>query len=433
MSATTVRAAQLARMRQPPSADRARQPLDVSSDVRTGAGQADVGGVDAERVHPVQDVDLLVDRGRADRRRLQAVAQRLVVEHHRRARRRRRPGSSRESAGGRSRGASPRSWCRCRPCDSPRLTARPAARMYLPAGDADDMVEHDVPDQDGGDRPQGERQTRARRRHHARIIALCRSRVGGGWVGGGIGRRISWRSRGACRGDRAGAGRGSRPGFGVVSSRSPRKIELAPARKQSACASSVSASGRRSGARTRRASGCARSRSCAPARADRPAARPPSGVPATRTQHVDRHALRMRVERCELPQHPAADAAILAHADDAAAAHGDARAPHARQRLEPLVVGPRRDDPAVELRRRVEVVVVRRQPRRRRAPRPAPGSACPACSTPPCRGRGRPRTISSTRSNGGAVGHIAPRRAHAEPRRALRPGARRGRRRARRG
>ena len=55
--------------------------VDVLDDFRTGAGQADVGGVDAERVHVAEDVDLLIDRRHAHRRRLQAVAQRLVVQH----------------------------------------------------------------------------------------------------------------------------------------------------------------------------------------------------------------------------------------------------------------------------------------------------------------------------------------------------------------
>ena len=50
-----------------------------------GAGQADVGGLDAESVDQVQDAQLLVDRRAADRRRLQAVAQRLVVQHARAA------------------------------------------------------------------------------------------------------------------------------------------------------------------------------------------------------------------------------------------------------------------------------------------------------------------------------------------------------------
>ena len=44
------------------------------------ARQSDVRRVDAERIHQVQQLDLLFDRRLADRRRLQAVAQRLVVK-----------------------------------------------------------------------------------------------------------------------------------------------------------------------------------------------------------------------------------------------------------------------------------------------------------------------------------------------------------------
>ena len=66
---------------QPSVRDRARQPLDVLRDLGAGARQADVGRVDPQPVHVVQDVDLLLDRRRANRGRLQPVAQRLVVEH----------------------------------------------------------------------------------------------------------------------------------------------------------------------------------------------------------------------------------------------------------------------------------------------------------------------------------------------------------------
>ena len=59
-----------------------RQALDVPHHVRPGAGQADIGGVDAERVDQMKDLDFLRDGGRADRRRLQAVAQGFVIQHH---------------------------------------------------------------------------------------------------------------------------------------------------------------------------------------------------------------------------------------------------------------------------------------------------------------------------------------------------------------
>src|SRR4029077_1967791 len=52
------------------------------------SGQADIGGVDAEPVHMVKELDFLVDGGRADRWRLEPVSQRLVIEHRDGARRR---------------------------------------------------------------------------------------------------------------------------------------------------------------------------------------------------------------------------------------------------------------------------------------------------------------------------------------------------------
>ena len=61
MSCTWVRAAQFARTRQARRGDLPGQALHVPRDVRTGPGQPDVGGVDAERVDEVQDVNLLVD------------------------------------------------------------------------------------------------------------------------------------------------------------------------------------------------------------------------------------------------------------------------------------------------------------------------------------------------------------------------------------
>ena len=71
----------------------------------------------------------------------------------------------------------------------------------------------------------------------------------------------------------------------------------------------------------------------------------------------------MRIEARQLPQQTVADAPVFPHADDAAAADRDARLPHAREGGQPFVVGPRGDDLAVELRGRIEVVVVRSQPR----------------------------------------------------------------------
>ena len=61
--------------------DLAAQGLDVGLGPRARAGEPDVGGLDAQRLHQVQDAFLGLDRGIHDRRRLQPVAQRLVVEH----------------------------------------------------------------------------------------------------------------------------------------------------------------------------------------------------------------------------------------------------------------------------------------------------------------------------------------------------------------
>src|SRR5439155_1891764 len=57
------------------------KPLGVFGDLRPRAGQPDVGSVDAERIHVMEDLDLLVDTRVAYRRRLQSIPQRLVVEH----------------------------------------------------------------------------------------------------------------------------------------------------------------------------------------------------------------------------------------------------------------------------------------------------------------------------------------------------------------
>jgi hypothetical protein len=81
MSATVVRAAQLAWTFSFASDDLARQALHIDDDVRAGAGQANVGGIDAEPVDAVENLDLLRYRRRPHRRRLQPVAKRFIVEH----------------------------------------------------------------------------------------------------------------------------------------------------------------------------------------------------------------------------------------------------------------------------------------------------------------------------------------------------------------
>ena len=60
----------------------------------------------------------------------------------------------------------------------------------------------------------------------------------------------------------------------------------------------------------------------------------------------------------ERAQHRRAIAHGFAHADDAAAADIEARVAHRGERVEPILVGARGDDLAVELRRGVDVVVV---------------------------------------------------------------------------
>ena len=75
-----MRAAQLAWTLKAALDDLGRQPLDVAQRRGAGAGQADVGRVDADAVEQVQDAELLLDGRRAHRRRLQSVAQRFVEQ-----------------------------------------------------------------------------------------------------------------------------------------------------------------------------------------------------------------------------------------------------------------------------------------------------------------------------------------------------------------
>ena len=63
----------------------------------------------------------------------------------------------------------------------------------------------------------------------------------------------------------------------------------------------------------------------------------------------------------QFPQKPDAVGAALAHPDDAPAANGDSRGAHAAQSIEPLLVPACRYDFTVELRRGVQIMVVRRQ------------------------------------------------------------------------
>ena len=63
--------------------DFARERFGVSIGARSGAGQADIYGVNAERFHQMQDFDFFADAGIADGGILQAVAESFVIEQRR--------------------------------------------------------------------------------------------------------------------------------------------------------------------------------------------------------------------------------------------------------------------------------------------------------------------------------------------------------------
>ena len=58
----------------------ARHQLDTRRVSSARAGQTNVSGVDAERVHQMQQLDLFLDRRFAHRGRLQSIAQRLIIK-----------------------------------------------------------------------------------------------------------------------------------------------------------------------------------------------------------------------------------------------------------------------------------------------------------------------------------------------------------------
>src|SRR4029077_5829955 len=62
--------------------DLARQSCDMLDRARAGTGQAEIERVDAQRLHQVENRDLVLDNGIAHGGRLQAVAQSLIVEQH---------------------------------------------------------------------------------------------------------------------------------------------------------------------------------------------------------------------------------------------------------------------------------------------------------------------------------------------------------------
>jgi hypothetical protein len=61
-------------------ADLLGQPGDVANHVGAGPGKADIGGIDLEPLHQVEDVELVLDRGASDRGRLETVAEGFVIE-----------------------------------------------------------------------------------------------------------------------------------------------------------------------------------------------------------------------------------------------------------------------------------------------------------------------------------------------------------------
>ena len=135
-------------------------------------------------------------------------------------------------------------------------------------------------------------------------------------------------------------------------------MELAPARKHSACTASPICwrpADRRTRARgmVMRATAMVRTNSNGSS-----GAWSASGVPLHAHQVVDRHRLGVGLEVGQLRDQAGALQARLAHADDAAAADLDAGAAHARQRVEAVLVVARGDDVAVEVGRAVQVVVV---------------------------------------------------------------------------
>ena len=82
MSFLCVRAAQLGRIFMREVDDFAGERFGVGIGARTGAGQADIDGVNAERFHQVEDFDFFADAGIVDGGILEAVAKGFVVEHH---------------------------------------------------------------------------------------------------------------------------------------------------------------------------------------------------------------------------------------------------------------------------------------------------------------------------------------------------------------
>ena len=145
-------------------------------------------------------------------------------------------------------------------------------------------------------------------------------------------------------------------GFGVVRSRSPVKMEFAPARKHSRIASRDICLRLQPGGPSNAASGFGRRRLSAPWSMDRD----PVPTPAARTfsayQHIDRDALRMQVERGELVQK--ADAVVFSSPIPKFRRSRDAEPSTRQQSYQTFLVNPCADDVRVKLREKNQVMVV---------------------------------------------------------------------------
>jgi len=117
-------------------------------------------------------------------------------------------------------------------------------------------------------------------------------------------------------------------------------------------------------------------------------------------------------------QQPDAILLGLAHAENPAAANGDAGLADVRDRLQTVFVDARRDDAAVELGRRIEIVVVGGEARLLEAHRLPLGEHAERAAHFEVESGDRAHHFEDA-VEFGAVGNLPPRRAHAEARRAV--------------
>ena len=80
-------------------------------------------------------------------------------------------------------------------------------------------------------------------------------------------------------------------------------------------------------------------------------------------QMIHRHRLRVRIEIGQLRNQASPLQARLAHANNPAAANFQARLTHMTERVEPILIITGRDDVAIKFGRRVEIVIIKIQPR----------------------------------------------------------------------